>query len=84
VVPNFYVFHSEDFSYAGESDERGNYCPSGYSLLRQKFYGMVIGIEKNKSTVHGEISKCALTRCSATSRSVASDLSFKILKISQI
>ena len=47
----FLFFHSQDFSYAGESDERGKNFPSRCSLLRQKFHGMVIGIEKIKSSV---------------------------------
>ena len=50
----------------------------------KNFADVVNEVKKIKSSIHGEISKCALTRCSATSRSVASDLSFKILKISQI
>ena len=67
MVPNFYVFHSEDFSCAGESNEGGNHCPSRYSLLRQKFYRRGDEVKKIKSSVHGEISKCALIHCFATS-----------------
>jgi hypothetical protein len=59
-------------------------APLGTPYCVKNFTRGVNEVKKIKSSVHGEISKCALTRCSATSRSVASDLSFKRLKISQI
>lgn len=62
----FLFFHSEDFSYASESDERGKNFPSRCSLLRQKLYRRGDEVKKIKSSVHGEISKCALTCCFAT------------------
>ena len=62
----FLFFHSEDFSCAGESNERGNHLPSRYSLLRQKFYRRGDEVKKIKSSVHGEISKCALAHVYAS------------------
>ena len=67
MVPNFYVFHSEDFSCAGESTERAIIAPLGTPSSVKNFADVVNEVKKIKSSVHGEISKCALTRCFATS-----------------